>query len=76
MINKIEFKNSICQANKCTVDPKLKVCLNCFRTLEEIDFWDEYSQTDKAMIYKATIKRKKLFDELEESLSQDLSFII
>ena len=73
---KIQFEDKLCRENKCTVDPTLKVCPKCFRTLEEIDFWDEYSYVDKMMIFRATQKRKRLQEEFEDSLSQDLSIII
>jgi predicted Fe-S protein YdhL (DUF1289 family) len=70
------FKDKECNENKCTVDPNMKVCLKCFRTIEEIDFWEVYSKVDQMMIYRATEKRKRLFNEIENNRVQDLSFIL
>ncbi len=70
------FKDKECNENKCTVDPNMKVCLKCFRTIEEIDFWDDYSKVDQMMILRVAEKRKKLFKEFEHNIVQDLSFIL
>jgi predicted Fe-S protein YdhL (DUF1289 family) len=70
------FKEKECNENKCTVDPNMKVCLHCFRTVEEIDFWDDYSKVDQMMIFRAAEKRRKLFEEFQDKVVQDLSFIL
>ncbi len=62
MNKNFDFGNPICNANQCTIDAKLHVCPNCFRTREEIDFWDEYSATDKQMILR-TIEHRKAVAE-------------
>lgn len=45
--------------NICTLDTKGK-CVGCFRTIDEIAFWDLYSENDKKEILKVIECRMKL----------------
>ncbi len=70
-----DFGNEICNNNECQVDEELHVCPNCFRTEEEIDYWDEYSFVDKKMILLKIERRKKILSSVSNSNLPDLRWV-
>ncbi len=67
MNDEIDFGNPVCNENKCETDPVLHVCPNCLRTREEIDYWDEYSKTDKQIVLKTIRRRKMILESVNEN---------
>lgn len=43
--------------NKCTLSPKDEICSGCYRTLEEIKNWSNYSDKERAEIITKLPKR-------------------
>jgi predicted Fe-S protein YdhL (DUF1289 family) len=43
--------------NICRVDPKTKLCIGCFRTVEEITHWGVASESDKRAIWREIQRR-------------------
>jgi uncharacterized protein len=50
---------SPCQ-NICNLDPILNVCMTCKRTLQEIEDWSSYTQTERKAIMKKVKERNIL----------------
>ncbi len=74
-MSNFDFGNPICNNNQCVVDNNSHVCPNCLRTQEEIDFWEEYSDTDKKMILRTIERRKKILETVSESDIPDLRWV-
>ncbi|WP_109021471.1 DUF1289 domain-containing protein [Leptospira kobayashii] len=43
----------------CMMDPDTDLCAGCFRTLEEIGLWSQYSDEEKAIVWEKLEKRKE-----------------
>ncbi len=69
----VNFARNECNENICAVDEILGVCPYCFRTQEEIDYWDEYSDTDKKIIFRTLERRRKILEITDEK--QDLRWV-
>lgn len=50
--------NSPCDGN-CRLDYKIKICMGCFRTMDEILGWINYSEEQKNEVYNLIEQRKK-----------------
>lgn len=61
--------------NNCKMDDKLNVCVSCLRTMDEIESWNQFSKTDKEIIYKTLEKRKAVFKEFKDKDYPDLSSV-
>jgi len=42
----------------CTYDSD-KICVGCFRSLEEVARWDSYSEEEKKKVIENTVKRRE-----------------
>ena len=51
-------KNSPC-IKICLLHPEEKLCLGCFRTAKEIQFWNKYSNSERSSILKQLEIRKE-----------------
>lgn len=52
----------------CKLDPVHKLCVGCFRTVEEIENWINYSNSERKQIMVAIDLRKELIcDEIGQS---------
>ena len=43
----------------CTLDEKEKICVGCFRNLDEIIDWTGFSEDEKFSVLERCIKRRK-----------------
>ena len=50
--------NSPCDGN-CRLDYKMKICMGCFRTMDEILSWISYNEKQKDEVFKLIEQRKK-----------------
>ena len=48
--------------NICTLDPDKKICLGCYRYIDEIENWQFLSDKDKVIIKKKILVRKETFN--------------
>ena len=48
--------------NICILDPDKKICLGCYRYMDEIENWQFLSDKDKVIIKKNILLRKETFD--------------
>ena len=46
----------------CTVDPRAKLCIGCFRTLDEISYWTRYSDAERAAVNDKLGARRITFE--------------
>lgn len=46
--------------NVCQIDPETGYCRGCFRTIEEISDWLEYSHEDKLELLKRLEDRRRV----------------
>ena len=49
--------------NICILDPDKKICLGCYRYMDEIENWQFLSDKDKVIIKKKILVRKETFNE-------------
>lgn len=48
--------------NICILDPDKKICLGCYRYMDEIENWQFLSDKDKVIIKKKILIRKETFN--------------
>ncbi|MCF8262700.1 MAG: DUF1289 domain-containing protein [Melioribacteraceae bacterium] len=57
----------------CEIDDDLNVCVGCLRTVDEIEAWPHFSNTDKLFVYKVIEKRKTFLEFIKDGEKPDLS---
>jgi uncharacterized protein len=43
--------------NVCAIDETRGLCRGCWRTIEEITRWNDYSRAEKLLVVKRTVER-------------------
>ena len=43
----------------CTIDPSLRVCIGCYRTLDEIARWTQLSEDEKRSVVRSLPARRE-----------------
>ncbi|MGH8726893.1 MAG: ABC transporter substrate-binding protein [Burkholderiales bacterium] len=61
MANENNERESPC-VNLCKLDPLTQQCVGCYRTIEEIAGWTNYSDEEKAAVLNALPARRAAFD--------------
>lgn len=46
----------------CTLDASGQVCIGCFRNVDEIAFWSEMSDAERAAVIERLVERRAQFD--------------
>jgi predicted Fe-S protein YdhL (DUF1289 family) len=46
----------------CTVDPAARVCIGCFRTLDEICYWTRMADAERAAVNARLPERRAAFE--------------
>jgi predicted Fe-S protein YdhL (DUF1289 family) len=57
--------------NVCIIDPVTGLCGGCFRTLEEISGWIDFSATEKRTVIAALVARRSNFGAAIEARLED-----
>jgi predicted Fe-S protein YdhL (DUF1289 family) len=57
--------------NVCIIDPVTGLCGGCFRTLEEISGWIDFSATEKLTVIAALVARRSNFGAAIEARLED-----
>jgi predicted Fe-S protein YdhL (DUF1289 family) len=55
----------------CIIDPVTALCGGCFRTLEEISGWIDFSATEKRTVIAALVARRSNFGAAIEARLED-----
>jgi uncharacterized protein len=46
----------------CTVDPERATCIGCYRTLDEIAGWPDFTPAQKLAVWERIAQRRRIWD--------------
>ncbi|MCF8240742.1 MAG: DUF1289 domain-containing protein [Melioribacteraceae bacterium] len=60
----------------CKIDEQTKVCNGCYRTVDEIAAWSDFSETDKRIVLDIIEKRKEILNSIDSDILPVLEWVI